>query len=84
MNGNAYILYQETEPKKNKHVKNDAGDDVPTLRRHQRIETTIKMRVQKELKYSKFVWLKKANKKTLTRIESVCTFVYTLIYEKIF
>ena len=55
MNGNAYILYQETEPKKNKHVKNDAGDDVPTLRRHQRIETTIKMRVQKELKYSKFV-----------------------------
>ena len=42
------------------------------------------MRVQKELKYSKFVLLKKANKKTLTRIESVCTFVYTLIYEKIF
>ena len=29
------------------------------------------MRVQKELKYSKFVWLKKANKKTLARIESV-------------
>ena len=40
--------------------------------------------LQKELKYSKFVWLKKANKKTLARIESVCTFVYTLIYEKIF
>ena len=34
MNGNAYILYQETEPKKNKHVKNDAGDNVPTFRRN--------------------------------------------------
>ena len=89
MNGNAYILYQETEPKKNKHVKNDAGDNVPKFRRRHDaiikwIETTIKMRVQKGLKYSKFVWLKKANKKTLARIESVCTFVYTLIYEKIF
>lgn len=34
MNGNAYILYQETEPKKNKHVKNDARDNVPKFRRH--------------------------------------------------
>ena len=35
MNGNAYILYQETEPKKkNKHVKSNAGDNVPTFRRH--------------------------------------------------
>lgn len=36
MNGNAYtcILYQETEPKKNKRVKNDAGDNVPKFRRH--------------------------------------------------
>lgn len=33
MNGNAYILYQETEPKKMTR-KNDAGDNVPKFRRH--------------------------------------------------